>query len=82
MYAIRSYYDLDDDVEDLPDHQRRQTERGFVQQQQADVTGIIDWYVIDYTFPKDGGAVGNIGLGVKIVITSYSIHYTKLYEPW
>ena len=82
MYAIRSYYGLAG-VVDVPGHER------FIHNMLAGVGGmdlvllVID--VMEGVMPQTREHLQILELlgiqrGVVVVITSYSIHYTKLYD--
>ena len=68
MYAIRSYYDED---------------AGHVDDVAVEDAGIVDqegWSVIELLASDPSGNTSRLRQRVFVVITSYSIHYTKLYD--
>ena len=84
MYAIRSYYagiknaleqisTIEEEVENL---------RRKITREVADVGGLImnreNLLNTAYTMDEIAGYI--TGISFKLVITSYSIHYTKLYD--
>ena len=78
MYAIRSYYDVAAGHEGLLS--------GAGDQDHVDVVTLLQELDDRTEFPDGVGAQGVHRLGAvdgygSYVITSYSIHYTKLYEP-
>ena len=96
MYAIRSYYEIigrtDYDLFDkeLSDwfraHDKLAMDKGvpLSNEEWVHFSGDIEKTLLETTktpmYTEDGDIVGV--LGVAHVITSYSIHYTKLYEKF
>ena len=90
MYAIRSYYDYEEELGDIFDAAlgralRRRREvlarynnedgKGYLRQIYQRDTGETMWDVSAPVYVRGQHWGG-------FVITSYSIHYTKLYESW
>ena len=78
MYAIRSYYDLDEKAVDPHRHGRPGQRRNELALTAGGATGTAGdgrRLAGEYPTMHKGEAVV-----IEVVITSYSIHYTKLYD--
>ena len=81
MYAIRSYYESGQQVEQYgPDQSGKDAELGRGPQQQRLGVGNQGTEVGQRPYPHEDQQREDAGLDADIVITSYSIHYTKLYD--
>ena len=79
MYAIRSYYDFEGGVAALWAALTGRTPRYAMHLDAARRAQSVFQLAVQPRELPEWGALGGV-IGRRLVITSYSIHYTKLYD--